>query len=442
MKLVININVACLISFVLFSLHSEGVQAQQKNPLGLILTWQQDPTSTMTIDWHTDDDSNANLEYKQVGTPVWGDQSGKSFPFPYSDRTIHRVELTGLEADTEYRFRFGEDSGTWKFRTMPTEASRPVRFASGGDVRHEKEWMEQTNRHAASFDPDFIAWGGDLAYANGREDRLYRWYEFMDAMLNTLVTDDGRVIPVLAGIGNHEVLGGYYHNDDSNHREGFPPYKQDDDSRERIAPYYYNLFAFPGQPGYGVLDFGDYMSIILLDTDHTNPVEGEQTRWLEHILSERSDVPHVFPTYHVPAYPSVRNPEWSPNVEVRKHWVPLFEMYGVRVAFENHDHAYKRTHPIRNGKISANGIVYFGDGAWGVRTRESGRRHEKHAFYLKRVASQRHFILATIYGREQHFVVINEDGHVIDEYPNTPHTKINKEHEAVKWKRGVRSPEE
>jgi len=105
------------------------------------------------------------------------------------------------------------------------------------------------------------------------------------------------------------------------------------------------------------------------------------------------------------------------------------------VAFENHDHAYKRTHPLRNGEIRSDGIVYIGDGAWGVRTRDPGRSHEEYAYYLNRVASQRHFILATIYGRQQHFIVINEDGQIIDEYPSTPHTKIDEAHGAVKWSR-------
>src|SRR5690625_7699759 len=112
------------------------------------------------------------------------------------------------------------------------------------------------------------------------------------------------------------------------------------------------------------------MSLVLLDTDHTNPVDGVQTEWLEQVLAERQEVPHLFPVYHGPAWPSVRNPDWEQSVRVREHWVPLFEAYGVRVAFENHDHAYKRTRPIRNNRKDPSGVVYFGDGAWGVGVRE------------------------------------------------------------------------
>lgn len=427
------------------SLHDDttalsDVQAQNpySDPLGMILTWQQDPTSTMTIDWHTvTGGSPDRIEFRREGDEEWIVRQPETYPYPHSDREIHRVELTGLEADAHYQFRFGEGSRIRSFRTMPVEATRPIRIAVGGDIRHRMEWMERTNRRAAAYDPDFVLWGGDLAYADGLAERAYRWHEFMDAMMNTLVTADGRMIPVLASIGNHEVLGGYYRNDDHDRRAGIPPYRQNDESRRAIAPYYYSLFAFPGQPGYGVLDFGDYLSILMLDTDHSNPIEGRQTEWLERVLADREHVPHLFPTYHVPAYPSVRNPEGQVHRRVRDYWVPLFERYGLRVVFEKHDHIYKRTWPIRDGAISADGIVYIGDGAWGVGTRQIGASHDEHAWYLKRAASERHFIVATIHGNHQHFLTVNEHGEVIDEYPRTPYFDMDRRRLIPLWEETV-----
>lgn len=411
--------------------------------LGLALTWQQDPTSTMTIDWHTYyHERDAVIEYKETGTENWDTVTGEIKPFPFSDRLINRVEITGLEPNTEYRFRFREDSEYRKFRTMPEDASEPIRFAIGGDVRHERHMMELTNRQAASYKPDFIKWGGDLAYADGLEERVYRWHEYMEVMKNTLITDQGRVIPVLAAIGNHEVLGYHYYNDDHEDRQDIPDYTQTDESRRQIAPYYFDLFAFPDQPGYGVLDFGNYMSILLLDTEHANPIEGRQTEWLKSVLEERENVPHIFPNYHIPAYPSVREPDAHVQELIRDNWLHLFEEYGVRVAFENHDHAYKRTYPLYEGEIDHNdGIVYIGDGAWGVYTRpiaggddpDFWGYHGEDPWYLKRAASERHFILGTIHGSHQHFLMINEDGRIIDEYPRTPHLDINRINLADPW---------
>lgn len=435
----------CFATVFLF-IHGQGCAAnikaqenQASSPahgiLGLVLTWQQDPTTTMTIDWHTGPDANpSSMEYRELnGDDGWKRVAGQQHEFPFSDRLIHRVELTGLSPDTEYQFRFHDHSLPRKFRTMPLEPHRPIRFAMGGDVRHRPDFMERTNRWAATYDPDFIVWGGDLAYADGRQDRLDRWYEFLEVMKHSLVTPDGRVIPVLAGIGNHEVAGGYHDRDDHDRREGFPPYRQVDESRALIAPYFFSLFAFPGQPGYNVLDFGNYLSIILLDSDHANPVKGEQTVWLQNVLEERSHVTHIIPTYHLAAWPSVRNPDSGRLQELRELWHPLFEKHGISVVFENHDHAYKRTHPIRNGKIDPDGIVYMGDGAWGVNTRAIGGSHREHAWYLKRASSERHFILGTIHGRLAHYVVINEFGDIIDEYPRTSHTDRHKNQMAPLW---------
>jgi acid phosphatase type 7 len=386
-------------------------EAGRFDPVGIYLTWQRDPATTMTIDWHTVDEAReARLDYRLRGTEEWSEASGTSHPFPFSDRTIHRVELTGLQPASVYEFRWGPNAVEYSFRTMPTDASRPIRFAVGGDTRHRKDWMEETNREVLRFDPDFVLWGGDLAYADGREDRVKNWHEWFDAIKSTLVTEQGRVTPVLVTIGNHEVRRGYYWQT--------ADFAFDAASRERIAPYFYRLFAMPGQPGYNVLDFGDYMSIILLDSNHTNPVRGEQSTWLARTLVARSNVPHLFPIYHVAAYPSHRRFDGRTETEVRENWVPLFERFGVRVAFENHDHTYKRTHPIRAGKVDPSGVVYLGDGAWGVSTRKVHNPAE--TWYLKRAESVRNFIIVTVHGTHQHFLMLNHLGKVIDEYPESP----------------------
>jgi acid phosphatase type 7 len=379
----------------------------------LLLTWQRDPATTMVIDWHTTRaEADATLSYRAEGEQTWRRARAGSLPFPHAERWIHRVELTGLRSDATYEFRTGTEEPVYRFRTMPRTASRPVRFVAGGDVRHDAAWMEATARQATAYDPDFVLWGGDLAYADGRPDRVYRWFEFLDAMRNSMITPEGRVIPVLAAIGNHEIAGSYHHWIDG--------YSQDDDTRARIAPFFFALYASPGQPGYGAIDFGDYMSVLLLDTDHANPIEGDQTAWLEETLRERRNVPHLFPLYHVPAYPSVRSFDGETSARVREHWVPLFERYGVRVAFENHDHAYKRTVALRGGEPHPDGIVFLGDGAWGVGVREIGRDwpEGERPPYLARGESVRHFILGEIEGTARRFVMVDEEGVVFDEYPD------------------------
>jgi acid phosphatase type 7 len=396
-------------------------------PAGLYLTWRRDPTTTMTIDWHTNGPiASPTLEYRERGTQEWQRLPAASHPLPHSEIIIHRVEVSGLQPATEYEFRCEQNGRVFLFRTMPATLDRPVRFIAGGDVRHNRELMEKTTRQVPVYDPDFVMLGGDLAYANGMPDQVWKWPEWFDVLKQDMIMPNGRVIPILVAIGNHEVRGGYYFNDDHERRVDLPPYAGNDASRATIAPFFYALFAMPGQPGYNVLDFGDYMSVILLDTDHTNPIEGEQTRWLESVLADRRQVPHIFPIYHVTAFPSVRAFDGRTETRVREHWVPLFERYGVRVVFENHDHTYKRTFPLRQNRISVDGIVYIGDGAWGVSTRQIGAGQDgERPWYLARGESVRHFIVATIHGPHQHFLMVDEDGNVFDEYPRTPNRRLH-----------------
>ena len=384
-------------------------------PLAMYLTWQRDPTTTMTIQWHAEPGSQgATLQYAPRGSKTAPARiTPAATTMPHTGRTIYTAELNALTPDTEYVFRLLHPAGATRsaeywFRTMPSVPDRPIRLAFGGDVRHRQSWMEAVNRQAARFDPDAIVWGGDLAYADGLAENFNRWEEFFDACMNTLVTPSGRVIPIIVGIGNHEVLGGYYWGQS----RGRDAYENTDAFRERIAPFFYSMFAFPGHPGYGVLDFGNYMSILMLDTDHSGPIEGTQTDWLRTALRERAHVTHVLPVYHVPAYPSVRDYHGAVSARVREHWVPLFEQAGVRVAFEHHDHAYKRTVPIRAGEPSPDGIVYIGDGAWGVGVRDTHDPRE--VWYLERADSVRHFILVTLLGEHLDLKVITEDGDLID----------------------------
>lgn len=390
-------------------------------PPALYLTWQRDPTTTMTVQWHQEEhDPSTTLVYAPAGSDDFREASYTRRPMAYINRPVYTAELTGLEPGSDYTFRIkrnqrGASSPLLRFRTMPATADeRPIRIAVGGDVHHRYEWMARVNLEAARFDPDFIVWGGDLAYADGREDRIDRWHSFFRAMNDTLIDEDGRVIPIVVGIGNHEVLGYQYWGAD----RGRDAYEDTDEYRKSIAPYFYTMFAFPGHPGYGVLDFADYMSIVILDTDHSGPIEGAQTEWLRETLAARIDVPHLIPVYHYPAFPSVRNFNGAIPTRIREHWVPLFDEHRVRIAFENHDHTYKRTVPIRHGREDPDGVVYIGDGAWGVGTRQTHDPLETP--YLESALSERHFILLTIKSEAQDLKVINEHGRLIDHHISRP----------------------
>jgi acid phosphatase type 7 len=390
--------IAMVVGFQVAGVHTAS--SDVLDPPALYLSWQRDPATTMTVQWHTLDEAPTRLQFRTTNAPNWRAASGTSVPLPQSQRDVHTIELTGLSPRTDYEFRFGEGGRIFKFRTMPRNLTEPVRFVAGGDVYHQRDWMDLMNKLSANLDPAFVVIGGDLAYSFERAqttERMERWDAYFDSWKKHAVTPDGRLIPMLVTIGNHEVQGFY----------GQTPAQ---------AAAYYALFAMPGSRGYNVLDFGKYMSLILLDSDHTRPVEGEQTAWLNKTLSDRRRVPHVFPVYHVPAYPSLRSYDEGDSgkisARIREHWCPLFDKYGVNLAFENHDHTFKRTHPIRAGKIDPRGVVYLGDGAWGVSVRKP---ETDPRWYIARADAIRHFYLVTLYREARHVMAVDELGRIIDE---------------------------
>src|SRR5688572_11043887 len=104
-------------------------------PTALFLTWQRDPTTTMTIQWigSETDGTHRPVWYSKKGGQVWRTQGYSTRRFPMSDHRIFRSELSGLEPDTEYIFRIGADSAQQSFRTMPAKDTNAIQFVSGGD---------------------------------------------------------------------------------------------------------------------------------------------------------------------------------------------------------------------------------------------------------------------------------------------------------------------
>jgi hypothetical protein len=380
-------------------------------PSTLFLTWQRDPTTTMTIQWvgTVGETADTKVYYRPLMSPAaaavgllpigvatpWKTQAPALKPYPMTDFKVFRNELTGLMPGTDYEFRIGKRSPTYRFRTMPAKATNALQFISGGDCGVNVHAVAN-NIQAARQDPMFAVVGGDLGYDNGKSVEIS--LAFLQNYSRHMVGRGGRLIPMITCIGNHEVDGGY------------------NKTREK-APFFYALFdgLFP-ETGFNTLDFGDYLSLVLLDTGHTTKIGGEQTDWLEKTLAARKDHPNVMVVNHVPAYPSYRNPEGvngklGTGEENRKHWVPLFEKYRVPVVLEHHDHTFKRTKPLLGGLEDANGVLYLGDGSWGrLRSPKSPDKLK----YLEVSSGEYHLSLHRIQGKERFHLALDENGCVMD----------------------------
>jgi hypothetical protein len=366
-------------------------------PSTLFLTWQHDPTTTMTVQWvgTAGETADTTVSYASLPDGLWQAQPTTPRPYPLTDFKVFRAELTDLAPGTDYQFRLGKRSPAYRFRTMPARATGAIPFVSGGDSGVNAHAVAN-NIQAARQDPLFAVIGGDLGYDNGRSVEVS--LAFLRNYSRHMVGRDGRLIPMLACIGNHEVDGGY-------------------NKPRAKAPFFYALFdgLFP-EVGYTALDFGDYLSLVLLDTGHTSPIAGAQTDWLEQTLKARAERPHVVVVNHVPAYPSYRKAEGAngkagTGAGNRQHWVPLFEKYRVPVVLEHHDHTFKRTRPLLDGLGDDNGVLYLGDGSWG---RLRNPKKPDQLAYLAASSRDYHLSLHRLQGEERFHLALDEHGRIMD----------------------------
>lgn len=392
------------IIFFLLLLIAQVQALEAVDPDIFYLTWVDDPSSTMTVMWHTNTGNGVKgISYKQFDATNWLQQEGTTERLVKSSIIIHRLDLKGLKEDTEYLFRF-EEGEIHRFRTLPNGLSRPLKVAVGGDAYFKEDLFRQMNRTVAAADPDFVILAGDIAYTEGLSCclkphywRVERWEQFFQMWTEQMVTKEGRIIPIMPVLGNHDVKEGFDH-----------PLKN--------QAIYYQVFPM-SQKGisYRLMKIGSELSFFLLDSGHTYPVGGAQTEWLEEKLQAEASALYRIPVYHIPAYPSETKPTHKGTSDIRKFWVPLFEEHGVKISMEHDNHTFKRTFPLKKGMVDLDGIYYLGDGAWGVVPLKP-----KRYWYLAKAAQTNCYWLLTITPSSCLCEAFNGEGVKIDELEISP----------------------
>jgi hypothetical protein len=352
------------------------------------------------------------LGYRIAGAGEWTWVKARSHPFANSADHVHAVSLTGLNADTRYEFSIADSSqralsGPHLMQTAP-ETFRPMHFVIGGDMYHDRKLLDDMNRRCGAEDPLFAALIGDLAYAN--DSKIERWYAWIDSWVKHARAADGRLIPMVIGMGNHEVMGNGY----------FP---EKDTPGPEMSTQFYSLFRMSQHEdrvvSYYPIDFGNYLSLILLDSGHTQRIS-EQVDFLKSTASTRRAIPFVFAAYHRPAWGTGIKED---AVDIQKKWCPLFEAFGIDAAFEHDHHLYKRTWPLTAGKRDdARGIPYLGDGAWGVSVRVADKNDLKKRPWIASQAALNHLIRVNLRKKDFTCEAKSADGKIIDQatYPQRP----------------------
>ena len=116
--------------------------------------------------------------------------------------------------------------------------------------------------------------------------------------------------------------------------------------------FQYNFFSNLDDLGYGVIDIGNYLSLIFLNSGHTQLVAGTQTTWLQSVLSERQGK-NILPFFMLV---HIRGITFTGVTKQVRDWTPLFTQYGVKVTTGHVSLV------ITGNSLDENGVVYIGQG--------------------------------------------------------------------------------
>ena len=325
-----------VVFIILFSvLAFTGVTQEQPylnlKPRQIVLTYQNNPQTNITITWRTDQKGEKSIALFSSDSGVelqeYAQKDAETYTFKETKAWIHSVELTNLVPEETYWIVLQTDdqkSKKFNFRTAPTQPHN-ITFIMGADAQHlrtEMPIIRQVIGTAAKENPDFFIYSGDFVNAELSE---YEWDLFFDLADELLITDEGRRIPIVPAIGNHEVVNGY-------------------GGDQTLAPFYYQRFKLPEPKNYYSILYNQDLLIISLDSNHSSPIAGVQAAWLKNTLERYKDAKWKIVQYHDGAW-------WgneSMYVKMRAFWIPLFEKYGVTLVHNGHSHSYKRTAQINN----------------------------------------------------------------------------------------------
>lgn len=299
-------------------------------PDRIILTWSQDPTTSQTVTWRTDDtvtESIAHIaiadsgpansaEHKKVAAVTTSFQSDASLAH------YHRVTFEDLTPSTKYMYRVGDgvNFSEWNHFTTAADSAEPFSFIYFGDAQNDiRSSWSRVVRQAYTDAPhaSFLLHAGDLVNNSAADVEWGQWFESAGWI--------HRTTPSIATPGNHE----------------YRTYDEDGEARRGVTLHWNPTFSFPQNgpdPLKNTTYFLDYQGVRIVSLD-SNKEHALQAEWLDKVLTE-SEQSWTVVTMHHPIYSAT--PERD-NAKLREALQPVFDKHRVDIVLQGHDHAYSRS---------------------------------------------------------------------------------------------------
>lgn len=312
--------------------------------------------------------------------------------------TISEVRLENLKPFTIYFYRVTcvdpagniARSDVFSFQTMP-EKDTPWAFGVMGDTQRNPEVTRKCSEGIFALRPTFTLHCGDVV------DDGYAKHQWV----NDLFVPCERLfayVPTFPVIGNHE----------------------------KNAHWYYDYFSLPEPEYFYTFKVGN-AEFFMVDSNKDCRKGSPQYARLEAALAA-STATWKFAAHHHPCFNSDADDygdKWKGKTpeafefgeDVVKELVPLYEKYGVDIAFAGHIHSYERTWPILQMTINQKkGVRYITSGGGGGTLEEAGPQRSWYSIHVQR---GHHFCFATVQDRTIQFKAYDLEGRLFDTFELT-----------------------
>ncbi len=297
-------------------------------PDRIVLSWSEDPATTMSVTWRTD--TTVQQAVAEIAAAEGGpkfvdhkssvDAASQSLITNLGPSLRHTATFRDLKPATQYSYRVGDGTNwsEWADFTTAQDKAAPFSFVYFGDAQNDvKSHWSRIVRRAFRDAPkaSFFLHAGDLINRSENDAEWGEWF-YAGGFIH-------RSTPCVATPGNHEFG-----------RIG------DTDNR-RLSIHWQPQFAFPQHGPEGLREtvyWFDYQGTRFVSLNSNEKIE-EQTPWLDNVLSDNPNQWTVL-TFHHPIYSSKAGRD---NPHLREQWQPIIDKHHVDIVLQGHDHTYARS---------------------------------------------------------------------------------------------------
>lgn len=294
--------------------------------------------------WYSNVDVPQAAQLAEASTVVDGvfPASAQTFPVTAGGLTssgeyFRDATLSGLEENTQYAYRVGDDATGWSpvytFRTQSFEGDFDFLFfgdpqvgASGNLANDEAGWIDTLNVASQTYpDAEMLFSAGDQVESAGNENEY-----------TTLIKPEQmRSIPFVATNGNHDV--------------GSKAYEQ-----------HYNLpnedLTAGGAAG-GSSSGGDYWfiykDVLFLNLNSNSRNYASHNAWLDKVVAEQGDkVKWKVLAFHHSIYSTAIHATDGDIIDRRNVMPQQISKLGIDLVLMGHDHQYTRSYLIKDGVLA------------------------------------------------------------------------------------------